>query len=481
MSIIQSGHFVQITPISGLFQSDIYSVTSILKQPSLITINIQNIANSSDVKTLVISSNGYVIKGETQKYQLRFESDPSKLQSERTSRQIGTGSPQFAMTGVEPIDINILVQMDDQTLTSACQTDRYISSLCRKDMLWLQKIQLKFPGAEQFKDNTTNSWKDYYIRLNYVVIDQDTTKSEEFNQFAANEEARNGHLDVLKWLATLIPPVYPDKNGANLAALDGHLNILQWMSDLGQPIYPTEYGANDAEYKGHLDILKWMAMLDSPVYPDLDGANLAAGNGQLDVLLWMSRLELPLFPTQGGSIYGDIEEPMGADGAAEGGHLDVLKWMATLNPPIYPGQEGTNNADLDVWKWMASLNPPILPDQEGANNAADSGHLDVLKWMASLNPSVYPTQEGVTDAVSMGQLDVLKWLASLNPPVYPDQEIVDQESVNEAAGEGHLDVLEWLATLNPPIYPDHVGAERAGRNGHIDVMEWLAQEGIYPW
>jgi hypothetical protein len=333
-------HFVQITPISGLFQSNIYSVSSILKQPSLITLTLQNNQNPSDVKTLLIRSNGYMIKGETQKYQLRFESDLVKLQSVRTSRQIGTGSPQFAMTGVEPIDINILVHMDDQTLTSACRIDRYISSLCQKDDLWRSRIQVYYPGAEKFKDNTTKNWKEYYIRLNYQQIDlqQDTTHSEMLNQSAANEEARSGHLDVLKWLATLIPPVYPDENGANLAALEGNLNILQWMSDLGQPIYPTWYGANDAAYNGHLDILKWMAGLDSPVYPDQDGANLAAGKGQLDVLLWMSRLELPLFPTQGGSINGDIEEPLGADGASDEGHLDVLKWMATLDPPIYPSQ-----------------------------------------------------------------------------------------------------------------------------------------------
>ncbi len=150
MSLLQSGHFVQITPISGLFQSNVYSVTFVYKQPSLITITLQNITNISDVKTVIISSDGYMIKGETQKYQLRFESDLEKLQSERTSRQIGTGSPQFAMTGVEPIDINILVQMDDPTLTSACRTDRYISSLCQKDELWRRRVEEYYSGAENF-------------------------------------------------------------------------------------------------------------------------------------------------------------------------------------------------------------------------------------------------------------------------------------------------------------------------------------------
>ena len=284
MSIIQSGHFVQITPISGLFQSNIYSVTSISKQPSLITIFLQNVSNASDGKTVLISSNGYVIKGETQKYQLRFESDSSKFQDVRTSRQIGTGSLKFAMTGVEPIDINILIQMDDQTLSSACQTDRYISSLCQKDALWLQKIQLKFPGAVQFKDIITNyglnfkilNLKEYYVRLNNILPNQEGAKA-----------AKAGHLEVLKWMASLNPPIYPDKNGAIAAASSGRLDVLKWMASLNPPIYPDQYAANMAAWKGHLDVLKWMASLTPPVLPDENAVNEGALRSRRNVISWL--------------------------------------------------------------------------------------------------------------------------------------------------------------------------------------------------
>jgi Glycosyl hydrolase family 20, catalytic domain len=82
MSAIQTGHFVRISPISDLSQSDIYSITSILKQSSTITIDLLNIKNSSDIKTLLISSIGYVIEGDPHNNQLVFESDLAKLQGD---------------------------------------------------------------------------------------------------------------------------------------------------------------------------------------------------------------------------------------------------------------------------------------------------------------------------------------------------------------------------------------------------------------
>ncbi len=301
MSTIQSGHFVQIIPVSGLFQSNIYSIGSILKQPSLITITVQNInrtsgqerssQNSSDVKTLLISSNGYMIKDETQKYQLRFESDLSKLQSERPSRQIGTGPLKFAMTGIEPIDINILVQMDDQTLTSACQTDRYISSLCGNDDLWRRRIQRYYPNAEKFKE-TEKSWKDYYIQLRKVIWikleEEDYADMENDEYFASGVDyaAHLGYLDVLKWMASMDPPILPDQQDINKSAEKGHMDILKWSATLNPPIYPSS--AISAASGGQLDVLKWMTLLNPPIYPKRSAANSAASGGHLDVLKWMA-------------------------------------------------------------------------------------------------------------------------------------------------------------------------------------------------
>jgi hypothetical protein len=372
MTRIQSGHFVQITPIPGLTHFDIYSIVSILKQLPLITITLQNVNDPSDVKTLFINSIGYIIQGETQQYQLTFGADLSELQGKRPSTYIGTGRQQFAMTGVEPIDINILLQMDDQTLTSACQTDRYISGLCRNEELWRLKINKDYYGAGEYK-NKDRTWREYYKILQVTNIDKE----------GANNAARGGQLDVLKWMASLNPKILPDEEGANGAAYNGHLDVLQWMELLTPKILPNIYGANRAAVNGQLDVLIWMALLTPKIIPDEEGANEAAENG----------------------------------------HLDVLQWMALLTPKIIPDEDGANgaasNGHLDVLDWMESLTPKILPDRYGANRAAKWGHLDVLIWMESLTPKILPNKHGADGAAYNGYLDVLQWMATLQPPIFP--------------------------------------------------------------
>ncbi len=405
MSRIQSGNFVQITPISGPFQSNIYSVGSILKQPSLITITLQNVNTSSDVKTLLISSNGYVIKGETEKYQLRFESDLTKLQSERTSRQIGTGSLQFAMTGVEPLDLNILVQMDNQTLTSACQTDRYISELCKNDTLWKQRIDEYYPDAEKFREDTT-SRREFYIKISQTQL----------NQEGANNAAGQGHLDVLKWMASLDPPILLNRDGANKAAAQGHLDILKWRVSLYPPVLPDQYmDIHKIGIDGHLDVLKWLSTLFPPVLLDEEGVDYVAREGHLDILKWLSTLTPPILPNADS-----------ADFAAERGQLESLRWMASLKPPIRPSMRGpfglrlaASQGDIPTLGWAATLKPPILPDTKSANNAAAGGQLETLRWMASFRPPILPDFEGANYAARNGENAVLQWMASLNPPVVP--------------------------------------------------------------
>lgn len=53
--------------------------------------------------------------------------NPGHSQSALGARQL-----KFAMTGTEFIDINIPHQMDDQTLSSAFQVDRYVESISER-------------------------------------------------------------------------------------------------------------------------------------------------------------------------------------------------------------------------------------------------------------------------------------------------------------------------------------------------------------
>lgn len=185
---VKVGDYVQISPVSSLFSSNIYLIKSITTSPSSVTITIEHIENHSDVQTLLINtSNKITIIGRTKPVQLRFESDLEEFQKHRSSRQMRPGHAQFAMTGIKPIDMNILLQMDDETLISACQVDKYISSLYKDDTLWINRITEYYPGAEQFKEDDT-SWKEYYFQVTSSMTDYEP----------ANRSAIEGYLGVVK-------------------------------------------------------------------------------------------------------------------------------------------------------------------------------------------------------------------------------------------------------------------------------------------
>ena len=59
----------------------------------------------------------------------------------------------------------------------------------------------------------------------------------------ADWAAKNGHLNVLKWLGK--NGVFCTERGTNWAADSGHLKVLKWLSKNG--IFCTEYGAKWAD------------------------------------------------------------------------------------------------------------------------------------------------------------------------------------------------------------------------------------------
>ena len=181
-------------------------------------------------------------------------------------------------TGNPNVDILILAQVNDQSLTNTCQVDKYAASLYSYDMLWFQKVRNQYPNAELFKSKN-KIWRTYYIELSEIKNDTDPV-----SQNIANMASRKGYLDILKWLACQdkLPNV---QYGVNGAAENGHLEVLKWLAQ--KDIIPNVWGANNAAMNGHLEILKWLAQRS--IVPSIDGAEWAAEEGHLEVLEWLGQ------------------------------------------------------------------------------------------------------------------------------------------------------------------------------------------------
>lgn len=73
-------------------------------------------------------------------------------------------------------------------------------------------------------------------------------------------------------------------------------NLKCFKKDVLCHLWPSSIGANGAAENGHLHILKWMASLNPPVTPNYFGADLAAGNSHLCILERMAGLVPPIHP-----------------------------------------------------------------------------------------------------------------------------------------------------------------------------------------
>ena len=104
-------------------------------------------------------------------------------------------------THVRNIDMNILLQLDDESLHSVCQVDKYTQSLCNDNVFWHLKINKAYPELP--------IPKEYNQKLRELY--QKITK-----------EA------ITEWLAE--NNIYPDQNGTNYAAMQGHLEVLKWLA-----------------------------------------------------------------------------------------------------------------------------------------------------------------------------------------------------------------------------------------------------------
>lgn len=93
-------------------------------------------------------------------------------------------NPPLVFTNTPEIDIQILNNLDDNTLNSACQTNKYAESLCRKSELWEQRTNKYFRGKSAEKP-TGVTWKNYYFKLRekegkvYVLWSHDDTRDQE--------------------------------------------------------------------------------------------------------------------------------------------------------------------------------------------------------------------------------------------------------------------------------------------------------------
>lgn len=241
----------------------------------------------------------------------------------------------------------ILLKLSYPEIIKFCSTSQENHKLFSDDLFWRMKLEQEFPGASQFNPEDL-PFHQFYLQF-YQSRDQ-------------IQAAKNGHLAVLKWMASREIP--PTQELIEHAVRGGHHDVLDWLHE---EVYVNQDEIFPAIENEDLETLQWF--VSNGHIPWTNEAIFSAHFNKLIVLEWLHKNDFLPF-------HVDV-----ANAAAKGGAYEALDWLAKLG---------------------------LLPDQAVLRSAIKGANFRLLGWLN--NHGVSPTREHVSLAKSYSDFRVIDWL-----------------------------------------------------------------------
>ncbi|KAF0696984.1 Aste57867_12297 [Aphanomyces stellatus] len=217
---------------------------------------------------------------------------------------------------------------------------------------------------------------------------------------AIDGAARNGHLDVLRFLH-MHTKATCTTDAMDLAAMNGHLEVVQFLQ-IERQEGCTHWAIDTAAGNGHENVVRFLHSHGAPC--TTDAMNRAARNGHLEVVRFLHTHR------QEGCTTRAVEW------AAMNGHLDVVQFLH-LNRP-----EGCTTNAMD--------------------DAACFGHLNVVRFLHE-NRTEGCTTYAMNYAATNGHLEVVRFLHEHRP------EGCTTLALDQAYRNGHAKVVQFLRKHRP--------------------------------
>ena len=374
---------------------------------------------------------------------------------------INMGNQSFSTEYQLPDDISklIIVSSAKPMIFSFSLVSKKFWQICYefkkyKKYLFLQMFTVKYDYIDLFKlaFNPESKWNGYISGLiaskgNHDLLNWIYTNSvNSFNHITATHAAKNGHLNILKWLHERYCPI--SKNAARYAAAEGHLEVLKWLYDNDN----CEWDKSIATYAARgcqLEILKWLYKKNCEI--DYHTSSNAARNGNFEILKWLYQNEIKF------GMQTQYE-------AALKGHLNIVKWLHRKKKRsiiLKITTAAATQGHLEMLQWARKKGYNWSADTCRA--AAQNGHFEILKW--AINNGCLWDKWTTCCAARSGYLEILKWARENACPWD------SKECVLAAARGGHRAVLEWL--LENGCQWDIDVSKIAAERGRVKLLIWI--------
>lgn len=305
-------------------------------------------------------------------------------------------------------------------------------------------------------------------------------------QFLSNIPGISTMLSALSALSALPSnPHLLNTNSMDWAAKNGHLDIVKWLHE-NSTEGCTKRAMDMAAEEGHLHIVKWLHKnrTEGCTTAAMDAA---ATHGHLYILEWLYRNR-----TEGCTTWA-------MSGAAKNGHIDVIKWLHLNKYDVVQdsGRHVLNAAagygHLNVIKWVYDNNyiDIKLLSLDIIAKAAQYGHIHVVEWLHSYYIGVGCRYPKITDtddssnygiilaldsAAEKGYLYMLQWITK---HIEIDGALFASSALLSAITYNHFTIVKWLhqnwqASIPKNIIHQH---ERRFHNECEHIIKWLRENG----
>lgn len=282
--------------------------------------------------------------------------------------------------------------------------------------------------------------------------------------------ARNGRLDLLKWLKKYFGGLENIEEIINTAASHGHVSIMEWIRQK----YPYQFVApyaDRAAIEGQLAVLRWLDMVHG-----LEWINMRASIGK----------------------------------AIMNSHISALKWLCERYPEIRENQWQPNYEsaiwieifyiNVEMLKWLKKVGLNIPDIRSIVTSAIRYSDIEVLNWLWD-NYYVYPASRANITRLgakkyyrpikaeefaninlnkmrhilfNYAELSVFQWLhdKGLSNPNGEIIELADPAYVKDGANRLGLKLLQWMADNGYKIIIDSVTLREYKKELLIDIHNW---------
>ena len=420
---IRIGDFVKLTNTQGI--ATYYNIISIDDQiPLLITI--ASFLNYNDQKIIKKHLDGR-------------QSIDNEVYILHYLKKGQVSSRDVFMTGVPGVDINILLQLDDESLDHVCQVDEYVRSLCNSDDLWRQRLEMNYPDALKYID-TTIPLRENYVNFGKYQITSD----------GIGKAASDGNLRFIQHVLSLGLNIAPHYWNMFVTALrNGRINVMNWLLDIGEIEEELNVGYSEPETSesimpGDVDNVTIIDVITGVIPVEyqpqtLDwlikrGHRITFNKEFFDKMMLKRNLGVPLFKyIKDKYDYNTLQQYV----TGELNNIFVLS-----------GHYSRKLKKEYIQELYSFIGSPPLP--EGLLSKAVSICGYGLVEFALDNTDQTVSKESIDMAVAGGRLKVLKLLESRNLPFSPSL-----NAFNIMAGKRSIDhkvilTLAWISE-NPKI------------------------------